>query len=274
MARPELIEDGSEQKLENWLSAIEARWQSIPEFKVDPEKLKHLAVICDGNRRAARERDFHSWEGHQAGVEVIKGIARAGRRWGIHTLTFWTWSTENWERDERQVEFVMGLAARNLVDEEIINELVENEVRFTHLGRKDRLPSVVKKAIESLEAQTADFDHYRLNLAIDYGGLDETARGIQRMFKAFQEGEFNPEMLKEIPQAILGFLDTADQVLPDLVIRTGVKEEEIPHISGFMPLQTTYSGWLFLPDLFPDLTPQTFLQPIKKFLDYERRMGR
>lgn len=262
------------RSVEEWLAQIESRWQTIPEFKVDPEKLRHLAVICDGDRRAARERGLNPWDGHRAGVEVIKQIARAGREWGVHTLTFWTWSTENWGREPAQVEFVMSLAERFLPEERFLEELKENEVKFTHLGRKDRLPEAVSKALENLEAQTAEFDRYRLNLAMDYGGLDEVARAMGKMFEAFQKGTFTPEMISKNPQAILGFLDTATQVLPDLVIRTGAKKGEIPHTSGFMSLQTAYSGWIFLPDLFPNLTSQALLEPITDFLEYERRMGR
>lgn len=264
----------SEPLLDIWLSEIEARWKNVLEFKVDSERLRHLAVICDGNRRAAKERGFHPYFGHRAGIEVIKGTARAGRAWGIKTLTFWTWSTENWGRDQQQVDFVMGLAEKFLPREEFLEELQRNEVRFTHLGRKDRLPKAIRNTLENLEKQTVNFDRYHLNLAMDYGGLDETARAFGRIFEAFQKGEFNPEILRQTPQAILGFLDTVGQVLPDLVIRTGVKEGEIPHTSGFMPLQTAYSGWVFLPDLFPNLTPQSLLNPIQGFLGYERRFGR
>ena len=265
---------GSETTLEGWLSEIETRWQEIPEFEVDSERLKHLAIICDGNRRAARERGLNPYFGHRAGVEVIRGIAKACRQWDVGTLTFWTWSTENWGREEEQVEFVMGLAEKFLPDERFLRELVENQVRFTHLGQKDRLPGPIQATFERLEMNTSQFDQYHLNLAMDYGGLDEVSRAIERMFVSFREGTFNPEIIRQNPQAILGFLDTATQVLPDLVIRTGVKEGEIPHTSGFMPLQTAYSGWAFLPDLFPNLTPRTLLQPIKDFINYERRLGR
>ena len=264
------------RSVEEWIAQIETTWENIPEFEVDPEKLKHLAIICDGNRRAAKdERGFHSWDGHQAGVEVIKGVARAAREWGIHTLTFWTWSTENWGRDSKQVEFIMKLAAKGLNDKKIIEELIKNQVRFTHIGREDRLygmfPSVAK-ALKNLEARTAEFTRYQLNLVMDYGGLDETARAIGKMFESFQEGKFEPRILQENPKVILEFLDTVGQSLPDLVIRTGVMQEEIPHTSGFMPLQT--DCWAFLPDLFPDLTPQTLLESIQKFEEYERRRGR
>jgi undecaprenyl diphosphate synthase len=266
--------ENSEKTVEAWLSEIEARWQTIPEFQVDPEKLRHLAIICDGNRRAAQERGLNPYLGHRAGVEAIKGIVRACREWDIRTLTFWIWSTENWAREEKQVRFVMELAKKFLSEESFFEELQQNEVKFTHLGRKDRLPTPILKILEDLERQTANFGRYHLNLAMDYGGLDEMTRGVQKMFEDFIQGRFNPEIFKTAPQAILGFLDTANQVLPDLVIRTGVKKGEIPHTSGFMPLQTAYSGWIFLPDLFPNLTPQTLLKPIQEFLEYERRFGR
>jgi len=262
------------QPLEGWLGEIKFNWQSIPEFEADPERLGHLAIICDGNRRAARERVLDPYFGHRAGVEVIKGILRAGREWNINTLTFWVWSTENWGRENEQVKFVMNLAAQYFRDEGVIKELTENEVRFTHFGRKDKLNPEIREAIEDLENQTVDFDRFRLNMAMDYGGLDETARAVGKMFADFKRGTFNPEIFKTTPQAILGFLDSADQALPDLVIRTGTKEGEIPHTSGFMPLQTAYSGWVFLPDLFPNLTPQVLLGPIKNFLEYERRLGK
>lgn len=273
------LEDGAafqspEILLNAWLSEIEARWQDIPEFEVNPERLGHLAIICDGNRRAAQERGLHPYFGHRAGVEVIRGVAKAGREWEIRTLTFWAWSTENWEREQAQVEFVMSLAERFLPEERFLEELRQNEVRFTHLGRKDRLPETVEKTLEDLERQTAHFDRYHLNLAMDYGGLNEIARAVGKMLDGLRGKTLDPELIQENPQIILGFLDTAGQVLPDLVIRTGVKEGEVPHTSGFMPLQTAYSGWVFLPDLFPDLTPQTLLQPITEFIDYERRFGR
>lgn len=78
-----------EVSLNTWLTEIEACWKDIPEFKVDTERIKHLAIICDGNRRAAKGRGLDSYFGHRAGVETIKGIAKACRQWDIETLSFW-----------------------------------------------------------------------------------------------------------------------------------------------------------------------------------------
>ena len=262
------------RSVEEWVAQIKATWKEASEFKVDQEKLKHLAIICDGNRRAAKDLKLHPYFGHQAGVETIKCISRACRKWDIHTLTFWVWSTENWEREKKQVDFIMKIASKNLLDQDLLQELKENEVKFIHLGEKEGLPLKIKLGLENLEKETKTFNSHQLNLALNYGGLNEITRAFQKMFKSYQEGKFNPISLKKNPKIILEFLDTAKQATPDLIIRTGIKEGEIPHMSGFMPLQSTYSCWQFLPDLFPNLKPQNLLESIKLFQDYQRRFGR
>lgn len=258
----------------DWVREVQQRWEATPTLEIDRQKLKHLAVICDGNRRAAKARGLQPFFGHQVGLEVVKGIAKACRRWGIQTGTVWLWSTENWEREKQQVEFIMNLARLNLQDDKFLEELCQNETRFTHLGRKDRLPEVVSEGLRQWEEKTAGFTRHRLNIGIDYGGLDETARAFVIMVKAIRGGILSPESILASPQTILGFLDTVGQPLPDLVIRTGMKEGGPLHTSGFMPLQTADSVWWFSPVLFPDLTPQDILVPIQQFLRYERRFGK
>lgn len=267
-----LLQEGDLQvkDLDYWVSTIESRWKDIPEFKVDPENFKHLAIICDGNRRSAKLKGLHPWEGHRLGLEVIRGIMQAGHDWGIKHLTFWTWSTENWKRDTEQIGFVMGLAAKYLRDEEAISPIIKNQVRFHQIGRSDRLPTEVREAIIDLEERTSGFNEYHVWLGLDYGGRDEVSRAAARMI---EEG-LRPEDVSQNPDLILDYLDTAGQPVPDLVIRTGITQGEIPHTSGFMPIQTAYSGWDFDDELFPDLTPIKLLKSIQTFIDYERRQGK
>lgn len=263
---PENSRDG---EFDLWLQDIKARWERVPEFRVDTG-FHHLAVICDGNRRSATERGFHPWQGHRAGIEVIRGIMQACKQWGINTATFWTWSTENWKRDQQQVGFVMGLAAKFLADNEAVDALIENQARFKHIGRTDRLPLEVREAITNLERVTENFATRRVNLALDYGGADEIARATARVVEA----GVDPQTLRTNPDILLDFLDTAGQPLPNLVLRTGCGPDEIPHTSGFMPLQTTYAGWLYMPTNFPDLTPETLATAIQEFQQYEMRKGK
>ncbi len=262
------------ERLKHWLMEIKEKWRVIPDFELPEKNLKSLAVICDGNRRAAQERNLNSYFGHRAGVEVIKGVARASRRWGIKHLTFWTWSTENWKREKNQIKYVMGLATRVLAESEFRDELIKNEVRFVHLGRKDRLPRKVVDVVTTLEEETKGFDQYWLNLAMDYGGLDETARATAEMSRRVKAGTLSPEEIENNPSIILEFLDTKGQPVPDLIIRTGTKEGEIPHTSGLMPLQSAYACWDFAPHLFPNFTPDQLLESVSAFAEYGRRFGR
>lgn len=264
----------SHKEEEQWLEQVKNEWETIPKFQVDGARLKHLAVICDGNRRAATQRGHNPWVGHRMGVEVIHGILEAGRTWGITNLTFWTWSTENWKRDADQTRFVMELASTYLKDPRTLENLTKSQVNFTHFGRKDRIPLTVREAIEDLEIKTRGFDKFHLNLALDYGGLDEIARGMRQIVEWIQKGKLTERELIANPAIILGALDSRGQPNPDLVIRTGVSEGEIPHTSGFMLPQTVYSGWKFIPELFPDLTPDILLNHIKDFLGYDKRLGK
>lgn len=267
------FKDQTPQGIEYWLSSIESNWKHIPEFEVDHD-FRHLAIICDGNRRSAQEKGLETWQGHRLGVEAVKGVMKACRQWGVKNLTFWAFSTENWRRDSKQVEFFMALAAEHLGSEDSIRTLIESKARFSHFGRKDRLPENVKSSIERLEKATVHLDELFVNLAMDYGGIDETARAFVSLMKEVQSGRLNEEEILRDPSLILEYLDTRGQSAPDLVIRTGVVDGEVPHTSGFMPLQTAYSGWSFIPDLFPDLTPQVLLSEIQRFINYERRYGR
>lgn len=260
------------KNLEYWTNHVEDTWSNIPDDEILLKKIKHIAFICDGNRRSARAKSLQENQGYSLGIEVIKGIAKACRHWGIKHTTFWTFSTENWLRSNAQVSFLMQLARKYLNDDEIFQQLIENEVRFTHLGRKDRLSKSIKESLINLETQTASYEKYYLNLALDYGGVDELTRAVQKiindvMNKGAIDIENNPELLFD-------YLDTGGQPFPDIVVRTGFNANEIPRTSGFMPLQSGYSGWLYLECLFPDLTPDILLDSIRKFTAYEMRLGK
>lgn len=257
-----------------WLHEVERTWSNIPELDLRGSEFKHLAIICDGNRRAAEDRGLNPAWGHRVGVETIKGIMEAGKKWEVDNLTFWVWSTENWQRDKGQVDFIMNLATRFINQQDFINKFLENQTRFVHLGRKDRLPISLSQAIEALERKTAGFNQRTINLAMDYGGIDEISRAVFRLTQQAEAGRFNLTDLINDPETIQNFLDTGDQPKPDLVIRTGVKPGEIPHTSGFMPIQTAYAGWCFEETLFPNLTPEQIRKSINQFIGYKRRMGK
>lgn len=264
--------DKQKEDLEYWLSHVENAWSKIPDDKSIVKKINHIAFICDGNRRSARLKGLDENQGYSLGIEVIKGIAKACRQWGIKHTTFWTFSTENWLRSDSQVSFLMQLAKKYLNDRGIVDQLIENEVKFTHLGRKNRLSYAIRKSLINLEKQTASFEKYFLNMALDYGGIDELARAVQKILLNISQN--GPIDIENNPEILLSYLDTRGQPFPDLVVRTGFNFNEVPRTSGFMPLQTSYSGWLFLECFFPDLTPEILLDEIKAFTTYEMRLGK
>ncbi|OGC98151.1 di-trans,poly-cis-decaprenylcistransferase [Candidatus Amesbacteria bacterium RIFCSPHIGHO2_01_FULL_48_32] len=226
-----------------------------PETKV-PD---HIALILDGNRRWARARGMHTFEGHKAGFEAGMRVAQAARDWGVHTFTVWGFSTENWDRSKEEIELIMALFWK-MVDE--VRKRAKREgIRFVHLGRKDRFSRDLVSHIAGLEEETRDYNRHVFNAALDYGGHDEIVRATNKILKA---------RLREVDEKTFEkYLDTGDQPYPyvDLFIRTSGEQRT----SGLMPWQMHYAEYYWELDHLPDFTPEKLREAI---LDYSRRRRR
>jgi undecaprenyl diphosphate synthase len=221
----------------------------------------HIAIILDGNRRWARARGLHPWEGHRKGFEAAKIIANASRGLGIHTTTLWGFSTENWDRSPKEIKQIMKLLHQFIVEFE--KEAKKDQVRLVHLGRKDRLPKDLVKALINLENITRDHKKHVLNIALDYGGANEIVRATQKIIKEGIRAEKVNEKL------FANYLDTGDQPYPlvDLFIRPSGEQRT----SGLMPLQMAYAEIYWEEDTLPDMTPAKLKEAI---IDYSRRRRR
>lgn len=221
----------------------------------------HIAFILDGNRRWARSRGLHPSEGHKAGYEAAKKIAKITRNWGIHTVTIWGFSTENWDRSPEETKNIMKLISKFL--EDFKKEAKDEEIRFVHLGRKDRLPKSILSAISELEEATKGHKKHVLNVALDYGGKNEIVRATQKIINA----GIKPENLDE--EVFAKYLDTADEPYPyvDLFIRPSGEQRT----SGLLPWQMSYAEIYWESDHLPDMTAEKLKQAI---LDYSRRRRR
>lgn len=229
---------------------------SLPEGTKVPN---HIALILDGNRRWARSRGLSPWEGHKAGYEAVKKLARASRDMGVHTFTVWAFSTENWERLEVEVGEIMKLLRHGL--NEMEPELHKDKVRLVHLGRKDRLPKDAMEHIARLESETRKYEDYVFNIALDYGGKDEVVRAVNKILENRNEKIGEEEFEK--------YLDTGDQPYPyvDLFIRTSGEQRT----SGLLPWQMAYAEFYWEPEHLPDFSPEKLREAI---LDYSRRRRR
>ena len=221
----------------------------------------HIALIPDGDRRWARAKGFSPLEGHKAGYLALKSLARASRELGVHTLTLWGFSTENWERSSKETENIMNLARKMI--EDFMKEAMKEGVRFVHLGRKDRLPSDLVDMINKTEEKSKNNTKHILNVALDYGGRDEILRTVRKIIR---DG-VSPEKVDE--KLFSSYLDTKDQPYPyvDLFIRTSGEQRT----SGLMPWQMEYAEYYFEADHLPDFTPEKLRDAI---LDYSRRRRR
>jgi undecaprenyl diphosphate synthase len=221
----------------------------------------HIAIILDGNRRWARARGLPTLVGHKAGFDAGLAIARASRKWGVHTFTVWGLSTENWDRTPKELAYLMKLYW-NMVSV-VEKEAEKDDVRFVHLGRKDRIPKSLAAYIKKLEDKTRNNKSHIFNAAIDYGGRDEIIRATQKMVKA----GIKPENIDE--KTLASYLDIADQPYPDvdLYIRTSGEQRT----SGFMMWEANYAEFFWELKNLPDMTPRDLADII---LDYSRRRRR
>ena len=241
---------------------------NMPSLKEEPITLpkgtlipNHIAIIPDGNRRWARARGLHTLQGHKKGFDTAVRLSRAARQLGVHTITLWGFSTENWDRTEEEIGYLMKLYER-LIDQ-YLKEAKSENVRIVHLGRKDRLPAVLVKKIEKAEHETAMNKKHIMNIAIDYGGHDEIIRATKRMVNdKLTADDISKETFEK-------YLDTHGQPYPyvDLLIRTSGEQRT----SGLLLWQMHYAEMYWETDHLPDFTPQKLADAI---LDYSRRRRR
>ena len=228
-----------------------------------PEELpRHVAIIMDGNRRWARQRDLPELDGHSAGVEAIRGVLRHAVRRGVRVLTLYAFSRENWARSDDEVAGLFSLLEAAVRSE--TDELRSQGVRVRLLGRLDELPDETRRSIgEALDA-TADGDRLTLNIAFNYAGRTELIDAVRRLIAAGTA----PETIDEA--AIGAALYTAGLPDPDLVIRTGGEQR----LSNFLIWQSAYAEFYFCDALWPDFGPAAFDTALLEFARRQRRFGR
>lgn len=222
---------------------------------------KHVAIIPDGNRRWAKEHGLPAFEGHRRGYDAALAISRKARQMGIKILTFWAFSTENWNRSKEEVGYLMNLFEK-LIDDNL-KEALKDKVRLIHIGRKDRVSDNLRKKIINAEEKTKHFTKYYMVIGMDYGGHDE----VLRAFRKIQQDKVTDLTDEKMYQ----YLDTKDLPHPnvDLIIRTSGEMRT----SGYLIWQAAYAEYIFIKKHFPDFTPELFEECIKEFGERQRRFG-
>lgn len=226
---------------------------------------KHVAIIMDGNGRWAKQRGKERYEGHLMGVESVRAVTRAAIRNGVEWLTLYAFSTENWGRPQAEVDAIMELFCRSVVNEG--KELAEQGVRVVILGERTRFSQEVLQMIERIESVTASGRRLTLVLAFNYSSRREIVLAAQSLVQRVASGELKAEDITE--ESFAQSLMTSDIPDPDLIIRTSGE----CRLSNFLLWQASYSEFYFPEVLWPDFTEEEFDKALEEFAHRERRYG-
>lgn len=241
--------------------------KQIPVSDIDPARLPaHVAVIMDGNGRWARQRLLNRIQGHEKGAETVRRVVRTSREIGIHHLTLYAFSTENWQRSRIEVEALMTLLKRFLASEK--PELQENNIRLNAIGRIAQLPEDVRGALEQVMDATRSNDAMTLHLALSYGARTEICDMVRAVAEAVQRNRIRPDEIDE--SLVARHLYTAGVPDPDLLIRTSGEMR----ISNFLLWQIAYTEIFITPTLWPDFTREEYLSILRDYQRRDRRFGR
>lgn len=228
--------------------------------------LKHIAVIMDGNRRWAKEKNLPSYFGHKKGVEALKTITKSCKKCGIKFLTVYAFSTENWNRTQEEVSFLMELLAKTIKSEVPI--FVENNIKLSFIGERENLSSEILKVIKYGENQTKQCTSLNLQIAFNYGSKQEIVQAIKKICKDVNNEKLDINKITE--NIVEKYLYTKNIPNPDLLIRTGGEKR----ISNYLLWQCAYSE-VFVTDTFwPDFDENALFIAIEEFNKRNRRFGK
>ncbi len=221
----------------------------------------HVGIIMDGNGRWAAVRGMPRTAGHRAGLRTARRIVEEATRAGVGTLTLYAFSADNWSRPTPEVSALMRLFRRALITES--KRCLNNGVRLTVVGRRDRLPGMLVQTIHEVEALTAHGRNLHLRVAVDYSARDSIMRAA-----ALAGGE---PMNREHFATLLASVDHDPFPVRDvdLLIRTGGEQR----LSDFLLWECAYAELFFTPGMWPEFSNEEFVSALEEYAGRERRYG-
>ena len=226
---------------------------------------QHIAIILDGNGRWAKSKGMPRTYGHTVGAKNVETVCKAADELGVKYLTLYAFSTENWNRPQKEVDALMNLLESYLKN--CIRTAKKNRMRVRVIGDLARLSEKFQEQIAELEKASAENPGLNLTIAINYGSRDEMIRGMKKMAEEIKEGKLNTEDITE--QRFGQYLDTADLPDPDLLIRTSGEQR----LSNYLLWQLAYSEFYFTDVPWPDFHKAELEKAIEAFNHRDRRFG-
>lgn len=236
---------------------------SLDENKKTPQ---HIAIIMDGNGRWAQAQGKNRVVGHKAGVDSVRAVVKGARKAGVKALTLFAFSSENWQRPEKEVNVLMDLFMYVLTKE--VKRLHKNDIRFQVIGDLSRFSDKLQKSIKKSEQLTASNKGLILSVAANYGGRWDIANAAKQLAKQVQNNEISLDDIHE--DSLNKHTCLAELPELDLLIRTGGDYR----ISNFLLWQAAYAEFYFTEILWPDFNEEQFEKAIDVFDQRERRYGK
>lgn len=253
-------------------STFPVQTQRKPKFtseqisKIDLKHVpKHIALIPDGNRRWARQRLFSIQSGHREGADNLMEIVKGAREIGVKEITFYGFSTENWNRPKDEVMMLMALYAEYIRDQK--QELLDYGIKLETIGHFEALPSFLQQSIYESRQASKECSDITLILALNYGSRDEICRAVKKIVKDCEQEKIHSDQIDET--LISSYLDTHPWRNPDLLIRTSGEMR----LSNFLLWQISYTEIYSAPVLWPDFHPEHLLDAVINYQKRERRWG-
>ena len=227
---------------------------------------QHIGIIMDGNNRWAKLRGKRKLAGHAAGADSLRSVTRKCLERGVHSLSIFAFSSENWNRPKLEVDGLMRLFERALIDE--LSELIENDISVVVIGDRSRFASSLIDAIERAEAATARCNRLKLNILANYGGRWDIADTAKRLASEVLSGRLALDSIDEY--LFDNRHNLANQPSVDLLIRTGGEHR----ISNFLLWQSAYAELIFSDILWPDFDGEALDSCLQEYAGRERRFGK
>ncbi len=227
--------------------------------------IKHVAIIMDGNGRWAERQGLPRSDGHRAGSATVKKILFAAEELGVKYMTLYAFSTENWKREKKEVNSLMGLLKENLDFNFTI--LMKKNIRLRAIGRINDLPFITRNALKAVMRATKKNTGHNLILALNYGGRAEITDAVKKIANEVKDGKLNPEDIND--STFSSYLYAPDIPDPELLIRTSGELR----LSNFLLWQLSYTEMWVTEKCWPDFEKEDLIEAINAFSSRDRRFG-
>jgi len=226
---------------------------------------EHIAVIMDGNRRWAKQKNLPAKMGHREGALRVIDLVRTCGDIGVKFLSVYAFSTENWNRDKKEIDYLMNLLVEFVFNE--LNTLHKNDVKITMMGNIEDLPDKTRIEVERAVELTKNNKTLHLNIALSYGSRNEIVNAVKNIIKDYENNKIDIEEINE--ESFKKYLFTNDMPDPDLLIRTSGELR----LSNFLLYQLAYTEFYFTEVLWPDFNKNELIKAIENYQQRKRRYG-